>query len=116
MHVAAAAPKYLKSDEVNTTELEQEKEIARKKLEEEGKPADLIEKILVGQMNKFYKEICLVDQAFVKDPSMSVTKFLKTTGKPISIAGFFRFQLGEGIDKKEDNFADEVAAAVKGNQ
>lgn len=114
MHIAAASPRYLKSDEVNQSELDQEKEIAKKKLIEQGKPEDLIEKILVGQMNKFYKEVCLVDQAFVKDPNVSITKLLKQNGD-ISISSFARFALGEGIEKKEDNFAEEVAAAVKGS-
>ena len=113
MHVAAAAPRYLKSDDVNTDEVEQEKELARKKLEEEGKPADLIEKILVGQVNKFYKEICLIDQAFVKDPSLSVQKYVDQNAKGAKISSFVRFQLGEGIEKRKENFADEVAAQLK---
>lgn len=115
MHVAAASPRYLKSSDVDTSELDQEREIARKKLEEEGKPADLIDKILVGQMQKFFKEICLVDQQFVKDPSLSITKLLKQSGLNADISAFSRFALGEGIEKKKENFADEVAAAVRGN-
>ena len=115
MHVAAASPRYLKSSEVNTAELDQEREIARKKLEEEGKPADLIEKILVGQMQKFFKEICLVDQQYVKDPSLNITKLLKQSGLNAEIGAFSRFALGEGIEKKQENFADEVAAAVRGS-
>lgn len=115
MHVAAAAPRYLKSDEVSADELDQERDLAKKKLEEQGKPSDLIEKIMVGQMNKFYKEICLLDQAFVKDPNVSVSKLVKEQGKGSSLSGFLRFALGEGIEKKEENFAEEVAAAVKGN-
>jgi elongation factor Ts len=115
MHVAAAAPRYLKSDEVSQDELNQEKELAKKKLEEQGKPADLIEKIMMGQMNKFYKEICLMEQAFIKDPNFSVSKLLKEQGKGATLTGFLRFALGEGIEKKEENFAEEVAAAVKGN-
>lgn len=115
MHVAAAFPKYLTSKEVDTSELEQEREIARKKLLEQGKPADLIEKIMVGQIAKFYKEVCLVEQAYVKDPNVSVTQLLKSSDQPLQLTAFARFQLGEGLEKKQDNFADEVAAAVKGS-
>jgi elongation factor Ts len=113
MHIAAAAPRYLDSTSVNTDELEQEKEIARKKLLEENKPEQLIEKILVGQVQKFYKEVCLVDQPFVKDPNVSVQKLVETTAKGSKISAFARFQLGEGIEKKQENFADEVAAQLK---
>ncbi len=110
MHIAAAAPRYLVESEVDASELEQEKELAKKKLLEEGKPEELIEKILMGQMGKFYKEVCLTKQAFVKDPSVSVEKMLKASGTNTSISTFARFQLGEGIEKKTENFAEEVAA------
>jgi len=114
MHIAAVAPRYLVESEVNPAELEVEKELAKKKLEEEGKPADMIEKIMMGQMAKFYKEICLTKQPFVKDPGTSVEKHVKSSGTNTTIASFARFQLGEGIEKKKENFAAEVAAAVKG--
>lgn len=113
MHVAAAAPKYLVEAEVNTTELDQEREIARKKLLEEGKQPEMIDKILVGQMKKFYKEICLIEQAFVKDPAISVQKYVDTAKKGVKIQAFSRFQLGEGIEKKKENFADEVKAQMR---
>lgn len=116
MHVAAAFPRYLLETEVNATELEQEKEIARKKLQEEGKPAELIEKILVGQMKKFYKEVCLVEQAFIKNPDLTVSKHVDTAKKGLKVSGFARFQLGEGIEKKQENFAEEVAATAKQHQ
>jgi elongation factor Ts len=109
MHVAAAAPRYLHSTEVDTTELDAEKEIARKKLIEEKKPENLIEKILEGQMKKFYKEVCLVEQMFVKDPNVSITNVIKQSGEDVKIAAFSRFQLGEGIEKQEEDFAAEVA-------
>jgi elongation factor Ts len=112
MHVAAAAPRYMLSNEVDTAELDQEKEIARKKLLEEGKKPEMIDKILVGQMNKFYKEVCLVEQAFVKDPALTVQKHVDNANKGLKIAAFARFQLGEGIEKKKENFADEVAAQM----
>jgi elongation factor Ts len=113
MHIAAANPRYLVESEVDASELEQEKEIARKRLQEEGKPADLIEKILVGQMKKFYKEVCLNEQAFIKDPNVSVAKYVDNTKKGAKISAFSRFQLGEGIEKKKENFAEEVAAQLK---
>ncbi len=111
MHTAAAAPRYLNSKAVDPSELESEKALARKKLEEEGKPADLIEKILLGQMNKFYKEVCLIDQVFVKDSSYTVSKLLKEKAKGANLVDYCRFQLGEGIEKKQEDFAAEVAAA-----
>lgn len=112
MHVAAASPRYLVETEVNGSELEQEREIARKRLEEEGKPADLIEKILVGQMKKFFKEVCLLEQAFVKNPDLTVQKFVDSAKKGLKLTGFSRFQLGEGVEKKKEDFAAEVAAAA----
>jgi elongation factor Ts len=114
MHVAAASPRYLKSSEVNTAELAQERELAKKKLEEQGKPAAMIEKIVEGQMSKFYKEVCLLEQAFVKDPNLSITQVLKEkVGGTATLTQFVRFQLGEGIEKKQENFAEEVAAAAR---
>lgn len=113
MHVAAAAPRFFDRESVDATELEQEKELSRKKLLEQGKPAEMIEKILVGQMNKFYSEICFVDQPFVKEPKLSITKYVAQTKLPVKVVGFERFQLGEGIEKKTENFADEVAAQLK---
>ncbi len=113
MHVAAAAPRYMVEADVNATELEQERELARKKLAEEGKPADMIEKILVGQMKKFFKEVCFIEQAFIKDPGVTVAKHVENTKKGLKVASFARFHLGEGIEKKKENFADEVAAQLK---
>jgi elongation factor Ts len=112
MHVAAAAPRYLESSEVNTAELDQEREIARKKLIEEKKPEAMIEKILDGQMNKFFKEVCLVEQVFVKDPDLTIRKLVEKTDKNLKLTKFLRFQLGEGIEKKQSDFAAEVAAQL----
>ena len=109
MHIAAANPKYLDPSSTNQDELDQEKEIARKKLVEEGRPADMLEKILAGHVNKFYKEICLTEQPFVKDSKQSVSAFVKSVAKDATIKGFIRFQLGDGIEKKSDDFAAEVA-------
>jgi len=113
MHAAAAAPRYLKSDEVSPEEIETEKDLGRKALLEQGKPENMHEKILQGQINKFFKEICLTEQAFIKDPSTTVSKLVAEKGKGASLTSFHLFKLGEGIDKKKENFADEVAAALR---
>ena len=111
MHVAAMDPKYLNSSEVTTADLEHEKEIARKQLEAEGKPAQIIEKILVGKMNKFYEENCLVDQIYVRaENKETVAKF----AAPSTVLSFARYKVGDGIEKKEENFAEEVAAQNRG--
>ncbi len=111
MHVAAMDPKYLNSSEVTTADLEHEKEIARKQLEAEGKPAQIIEKILVGKMNKFYEENCLVDQIYVRaENKETVAKF----AVPSTVLSFARYKVGDGIEKKEENFAEEVAAQIRG--
>lgn len=113
MHVAAAAPRFLKREEVSADDVETEKELARKKMRESGKPEDIIEKAIMGQVNKFYGEICLLEQPFVKEPKLTVTAYLKQSGLPLSVTEFARFQLGEGIEVKKQNFADEVAAQLK---
>ena len=111
MHVAAMDPKYLNSSEVTTADLEHEKEIARKQLEAEGKPAQIIEKILIGKMNKFYEENCLVDQIYVRaENKETVAKF----AAPLEVKSFARYKVGDGIEKKEEDFAAEVAAQIKG--
>lgn len=111
MHAAAMDPKYLNKDEVTADDLEHEKEIARKQLEMEGKPAQIIEKILVGKMNKYYEENCLVDQIYVRaENKETVAQF----AAPSVVVSFERYKVGEGIEKKEENFAEEVAAQIKG--
>ena len=106
MHVAAMDPKYLNSDQVTADDLEREKEIARYQLQQEGKPENIIEKILEGKMRKFYEENCLVNQKYVRDDSVTIEKFIA----PSSIISFDRFKVGEGIEKEEADFAAEVAA------
>jgi len=112
MHVAAASPRYLTSGDVNTAELEQEKELSRKKLIEEKKPEAMIEKIVDGQMKKFFKEVCLVEQAFVKDPNVNITSLVAKVSPQLKVSNFHRFALGEGIEKKKEDFAAEVAAQL----
>lgn len=118
MHVAAAFPKYLTRDEVDASELEREKDVIREQAKAEGKPDDIIEKMLDGRMRKFYEEICLLDQTFVIDGETKISKVLenaeKEAGSPVKLAAFARFQLGEGIEKEETDFAAEVAAAANG--
>ena len=106
MHVAAMDPKYLNSEQVTADDLEREKEIARHQLQQEGKPENIIEKMLDGKMRKFYEENCLVNQKYVRDDSVTIEKFIA----PSSIISFDRFKVGEGIEKEESDFAAEVAA------
>ncbi|NVN90974.1 MAG: elongation factor Ts [Desulfuromonadales bacterium] len=116
MHSAAAAPRYVTRDQVPADVLEREKDIYRAKAKESGKPDAIIEKILVGQINKFYGDICLNEQIFVKDTDKTIPQVVKETGAAvggaITITNFERFVLGEGLEKKESDFAAEVAAAA----
>ena len=111
MHVAAMNPSFLNSSEVTPEVLEHEKEIARKQLEMEEKPAKIIENILVGKMRKFYEENCLVDQIYVKaEDKETVAKF----AGDMTVLSFTRYKVGDGIEKKVEDFAAEVAAQIKG--
>lgn len=112
MHCAAAAPQFVRREEVSADVLEREKDIYRAKARETGKPENIIEKIIEGQVNKFYAEICLVEQQFVKDTDKTVQQVLKAAGADVSANRFERFVLGEGLEKKQCDFAAEVAAAA----
>lgn len=116
MHIAAAGPQFVRREEVSADILEREKEIYRAKARETGKPDNIIEKIIEGQVNKFYADICLLEQPYVKDPDKTVQTYLNETiatiGENMSIRRFARYVLGEGIEKKESDFAAEVAAAA----
>ncbi len=113
MQIAAVSPQYVKEDEVPAEVVEKESEILKAQALNEGKPEAIVEKMVVGRIKKFYKEICLVDQEYVKDPDMTVGKYVKSVGDAlgttISVEKFTRFEKGEGLEKKEDNFAAEVA-------
>ncbi|MCR5439989.1 MULTISPECIES: translation elongation factor Ts [Selenomonas] len=109
MQIAAAAPTAIDRAGVDAADLEHEKEVLRKQAEEEGKPANIIERMVEGRINKFYKEVCLNEQIFVKDSEKTVADVLGD----VKVTAFTRFQLGEGIEKKEENFAAEVAAQMK---
>ena len=104
MQIAAARPEFVNREQVPADRLEKEKEILKQQTINEGKPEAIAEKIVMGRINKFYEEVCLVDQEFVKDPSVKVSQILKDA----EVVEFARFEKGEGIEKEEENFAEEV--------
>lgn len=116
LHIAASNPQYLNKEEVPATIVEHEKEVLKAQALNEGKPEKIIEKMVEGRIEKFYKEICLLEQPFVKDPdktvSQMITESIAKIGENISIRRFVRYQLGEGIEKKETDFAAEVMSFV----
>lgn len=113
MQIAAANPLFLSENEVDSKALETEKEIYRAQALNEGKPEKIVEKMIEGRIKKYYKEVCLLNQPWVKDADKSISKYLeeksKEVGSPITVQKYFRFERGEGIEKKEENFAEEVA-------
>ncbi len=117
MQIAALNPEYLDEASVPAERVEKEKEILTQQIVDEGKPANIAEKIVAGRMGKFFKEICLVDQAYVQDGNMSVKQYTESVAKElggdIKIEAFTRFEKGEGLEKREDNFAEEIASMVK---
>lgn len=118
MHIAASNPKYLTKEDVPESVIEEEKQVLKNQALNEGKPEKVIEKMVEGRINKFYKEICLLEQEFVKDPDMTIEQLVqeKTAkiGEKISIRRFVRYEVGEGLEKKEENFAEEVAKQLEG--
>lgn len=114
MQIAAAKPSYVTKDEVDTAELEKEREVLKAQAlnEPKPKPIAIIEKMVEGRIQKYYKEVCLMEQEFVKDSSMTITDYLNATiakiGEKITIRRFVRYEMGEGLAKKVDNFVDEV--------
>jgi len=112
MHVAAMNPQYTSEADVPSETLENERRILTEQAQDSGKPPEIIDKMVTGRVNKFLKEITLLGQPFVKDDSVTVGKLL--TGADASITACVRFEVGEGIEKKEENFAEEVMAQVKG--
>lgn len=117
MHIAAASPLYVRREEVPAEVVEKEKEILKAQALNEGKPEKIVEKMVEGRVNKYYEENCLLEQSFVKDPDKTISQLLNekisTIGENISIRRFARFELGEGLEKKVDNFVEEVMAQVK---
>lgn len=119
MHIAAAAPQYVRREEVPADVVEKEKSILSAQVLESGKPENMVEKIVTGKIDKFFKEICLMEQPFVKDTDKSVDQILNELtskiGEKIHVRRFVRYQLGEGIQKKSEDFAAEVAKQVAGS-
>lgn len=117
MQVAAANPLYLDIDSVPAETVEHEKKILKEQIVNDGKPDNIAEKIVQGRIGKFYKEICLLEQIFVKDSDVTVKQHIenvaKEIGKQIKVRSFVRFEKGEGIEKREDNFADEIAGMIR---
>ena len=117
MQIAAISPEFLSKESIPADRVEKEKEILKVQAMNEGKPANIAEKMVMGRLNKFYKETCLLEQPFVKDGDISVAKYIENTAKAlggsIKAVDFVRFEKGEGLEKKSDNFADEVASMVK---
>lgn len=112
MHAAAMRPEYVTKQQVPTEQVEHEKKILTEQAIAEGKPANIAEKMVMGRINKYYKEICLEEQEFVKDNSVTVGKFVSNNGG--KIVDVIRYEVGEGLEKRQDNFAEEVAAQVNG--
>ena len=116
MHIAAAKPLAISHDQLPLEDVEREKNILSKQARESGKPEEIIEKMLAGRLNKFYEEVCLLDQTFVIDGESKVSEIITNAAKklntPISIVGFALMVLGEGVEKKEEDFAAEVAAVI----
>lgn len=110
MQVAAANPSYLDRTLVPAEELEHEKAVLSEQARNEGKPEQIIEKMVIGRINKYYKEVCLLDQDFIKDGDITVSKLLKSKGA--EVVRFARFQLGEGIEKKQENLAEEIQKQI----
>ena len=116
LHIAASNPTYLNKEDVPANVLEKEKEILKAQAIEEGKPANIVERMVEGRIKTFYDENCLLCQKFVKDPSKTIEQLVveatATIGEKISIRRFVRYEMGEGLQKKTENLADEVAAQV----
>ncbi len=113
MHIAASKPLCVNEDEVPADVLEKEREILIAQAKDSGKPEEIIEKMVQGRIKKYLSEVTLLGQAFVKDPDLTVEKLLKNAGA--KVVRFARFEVGEGIEKKQENFADEVMAQVRGS-
>ncbi len=111
MHVAAINPRYVNEAQISQEELDHEKQVLTEQALNEGKPANIVEKMVEGRLKKFKAEIALVDQPFVKDPDMTVEKYVASKGA--TVKSFVRFEVGEGIEKREDNFVEEVMSQVK---
>jgi elongation factor Ts len=117
MHIAASRPEYLRREDIPHEIVERETEILRQLTLNEGKPANVVDKIVAGRVDKVLRELCLMDQPFVKDPAVTVSELVAQKigkiGENISVRRFVRYEMGEGIEKKQDDFVSEVMAQVK---
>ncbi|MBR7172482.1 MAG: translation elongation factor Ts [Clostridia bacterium] len=117
LHIAANAPKYVRREEVEASDLEKEREILRAQVINEGKPEAMADKIVDGKINKFYKDVCLLEQPFVKNPDITVEQLINDSilkiGEKITVRRFARFVMGEGLEKKNENFAEEIDKQMK---
>lgn len=114
MHVAAMNPGYLSRSDVPEDVINHEKDVIKKQAIEEGKPAEIAEKMVNGRINKFYKEVCLLEQPFIKDPDLDVAGYAKANN--MAVVKFVRFEVGEGMEKREENFAEEVMNQINQNK
>jgi len=117
MQISATNPRYVRREEAPAEDIEKEREILRIQAINEGKPEKIVDKMVEGRLAKFYEEFCLMEQAFIKDPDKTIAQLLNekisTIGENITIRRFARFELGEGLEKKQDNFVEEVMAQAK---
>lgn len=111
MHVAAVNPKYVSRDEVSEDVINHEREVLKQQALNEGKPEKIVEKMVEGRLGKFFEQICLLDQSFVKDPDQKVRKFVESKGA--TVRDFVRYEVGEGLEKRQENFAEEVMSQIK---
>ena len=119
MHIAAVNPTYVRREEVAAEAVEHEKEVLKAQALNEGKPANIVERMIEGRLKKFYEEVCLMEQPFVKNPDQTITDLINdavlTIGEKITVRRFVRYEMGEGLEKRNDNFADEVMSQANGN-
>ncbi|WP_053366194.1 translation elongation factor Ts [Bacillus sp. FJAT-27245] len=110
MHIAALNPKYVSRDEVSADEIERERQVLTQQALNEGKPENIVAKMVEGRLGKYFEDVCLLDQTFVKNPDQKVRQFVESKGA--TVREFVRYEVGEGIEKREDNFAEEVMSQV----
>ena len=119
MHIAASSPRFVSAEEISDADRQKEREVLIAKAKEEGKKEEMIDRIVGGQLKKWASEICLLDQKFVKNPDLTIKQYLTEKiakiGENLVVRRFIRYELGEGIEKRSEDFAAEVAAAQKGN-
>jgi elongation factor Ts len=111
MHIAALRPKYVSRDQVSQEEVEREREVLTQQALNEGKPEKIVAKMVEGRLGKYFEDVCVLDQTFVKNPDQKVRQFVESKGA--TIREFVRYEVGEGLEKREDNFAEEVMNQVK---